>query len=433
MAKILNFDNLAPAPAYDYRSPFMRASIIRPDGQIYPLWTDIGLTPLQKESLGLQLNSLAFLQELTVELQPAYLPIMKARLVFPYREGIIFLNSKLVEWGYSTLEVIFGYVGGSPSQKILSAPYRGTLLQPEIETSAQQITVTLNAQGVGGFAAAGTSRIGTFTATRRELLEHHFCKGPDPALKRDLKIDFRRVDHSAIPDTLAKEELNRSITVSPSGRTDWEMIMDLIRDSNCWFYLEGNTIIVYPKSTLAAPPSRVFRHMDYEKGSLSSSNRVYPIFKFSSEVPAVYLPAETIGYWSSDIKDGNPAELIKKVVSHEPVPNTTNSAAPTTTGKGAIGPAATNKTPVVNDTTKDGLGFFVGSPEVPKWVNQMEENLRNASRYIGMSATIDTIGLPDITPMETIAVRGFGSRIDGDNFGILKVRHTLGTGGFLTS
>ncbi len=436
MAQLLNKKNIASggsSPEYDYRSPFMRATIIRPNGDRFPLWTDLGLTPQQKESIGLTINSLAYLQELSIEIQAAYLPIMKARLVFPYKEGIAFLNSKLIEWGYSTLEVIFGYTGGAPGGKVLSPVYQGTLLQPDIDIGTQ-VTVTLNAQGVGAFAAANTTRTGgPYTKTRKELIDF-FAKGPDPKTARNLIVDDKLIIKGSAEDK-AYNETEKDF--APSGKTDWACIFELVQASSCWLVQVGNTIKLYPKATAAHNIDRVFRHFDYPAGNISSSTSTYPIMSLSSQAPAIYLPSEAIGYWSTDIPSsgadaGNSKKLIEHVVNHE-------NYAIDTTGKGNTGPAKTKNTAVADydsktgTGTKDGLGFFVGSPEVPKWVNQMEQNLRSAMQYVGMQITINTLGIPDLKPMENIAIRGYGERMDGENFSILKINHTLGTGGFTTS
>jgi len=155
---------------YDYRQPFYRATIVRPDGIRIPLWTKLDLTEDERQSIGFYyIRSLSYVKEVSINLQLAYLPIMKVSMSFPYREGIEFLNSKAIEWGYSELEIVFGYTGGSPdglslagigSATILSPTYKGVLLQPSIDISPAEVNITLNAQGVGGFSANNTTRQG---------------------------------------------------------------------------------------------------------------------------------------------------------------------------------------------------------------------------------------------------------------------------------
>lgn len=430
-----NFNKLTSNFSVDYRSPFMRATIVRPDGNRFPLWTNLGLTEAQKESVRLTTNTLPYLQELTIELQPAYVPIMKAKLVFPYREGLAFLNSKLIEWGYSTLEVVIGYTGGSPSGpyiignssgKVLSPTFQGILLQPDVQIG-NEISITLNAQGIGAFAAANTTRTGgPYVGSRRDLIEKIFAPGPDPKTKRNLKVDFSRVTDYPVKDIAAYDGIYEEVEVAPSGKSDWAIIFELLQEANCWMFSIGNTIHAIPKASLADSVTRVFRHYDYQAGNMSSSSGVYPVLGFSTDAPAIYLPSETIGYWSADIQNGDPKKLIEHVVNQDNIK-------PETTGKGNVSPAKTKNNAVANEETKDGLGFFAGRPEVPKWVSQMKQDLRASAQYIGMKINLDTLGIPDLMPLEIIAVRGFGERIDGGNFGIFKIIHTLGTGGFRTS
>lgn len=434
---------------YDYGHPFARCTIVTTDGIRVPLWTNLALKPEEQEAIGLwdyyggySLNALPYVQEVSIELQPAYLAIMKVRLLFPYREGIAFLNSRLVEWGYSTLEVIMGYTGGSPqgprffgqqASGVLSPSFTGVIMQPEIEIGSQ-ISVTLNAQGTGGFAAVGTTRTGgPYVDSRKELIKR-FAKGPNELVPRQLKLDFSKVEPPARGlESPEVEKLAERIEVSPGGRTDWNIMFDLVNEAGCWMTLVGDTLHITPKSDLSGPVTRVFRFFNYPNGDASSGTGTYPIISASSVAPAIYLPSATLGAWSADIESGDPTKIIKRVINHEEVPQNT-------TGKGNVGPAATSTTPTtsatasdINNGNQDGLGFFVGSPSNPKWVDKMREDHRKWSGNIGIHLNINTVGIPDIMPLENIAVRGLGDRMDTDsNYSIFKIIHTIGLSGFTT-
>jgi len=121
----------------------------------------------------------------------------------------------------------------------------------------------------------------------------------------------------------------------------------------------------------------------------------------------------------SDISNGDPKTVVNRLLDQ--AKNKTE-----TSGQSNIGPAQHTNAP-------SGSSAFHGSPEVPKWLAQQEQDLRDALQYVGMQINIDTLGLPDLLPAEVIALRGYGVRIDTDNYAIMNLTHTLGSNGFLTS
>ena len=443
--------------ATDYRQPFVRATLVIPSkgkpvedqGRRYPLWTNLNLSPQEQEDAELwndsnnqPIDALPYLQDLTIEMQAAYLPIIKARLNFPYREGIAFLNSKLIEWGYSNLEVVLGYTGGSPdgpvlagenSTSITSPTFIGTILVPEIDIGSQ-VAITLNAQGVGGFAAAGTTRAGgPYSGRRRDVLEI-FAKGPNEKMPRDLKIDFSKIDPpaNAIDSEVVKKWNEEVKDVSPAGKTDWIMIQELVSNAACWMTLIGNTLVITPKNSFSDPVTRIFTLFEHNGGDMSSGTGHYPIISCNSTAPAIYAPSSTLGLWGGDVDSTDPAVVSKTVFNHKNNPQNAS-------GEGNVGPASTPNSASVSATAEDidngnqdGYGFFAGGGNTPLWVDQMRKIHRAKSGNIGIKLNINTIGIPDILPLENITVKGLGQRMDNVNYKVLKVTHSIGTSGFTT-
>jgi hypothetical protein len=156
---------------YDYFSPYMRATIVTDPSdptKRYPLWMNLGkdsdystLSPFQLDGYvgsgakaKTNISSLAFLSSLTIELQLDAIPRISASLTPPYLDAREFIDSALMDWGSSNLEVQIGYVG-SKDGTYLSPPFIGRLDKPDV-TFGTDVTIGLTAQGIGGYFAATT-------------------------------------------------------------------------------------------------------------------------------------------------------------------------------------------------------------------------------------------------------------------------------------
>jgi len=158
------------ADRFDFSNPFISAAIVYKNDR-FPLWMRLPKERLANLGHGLRnTRALAFVQEISIEIQLAHLPIIQVQLTPPYRDAINFLDSELMEWGNSVLEVQFGYISNTSGTAVLSAVYSGILLKPEVSLGSD-VTITLNAQGVGGFSAVRQSGSRTFVnATREDMI-----------------------------------------------------------------------------------------------------------------------------------------------------------------------------------------------------------------------------------------------------------------------
>jgi len=434
--------------AFDFYSPFFAAAIItdpdNPASTRFPLWTN--LTTDHQVVLAAQnqqqwkidhdhLHSLSFLTELSVELQLAYLPIITATLAPPYREAIAFLDSPLIEWGRSVLEVQFGYTGGAPDGPILSHPLSGVLLKPEVNLGDQP-TITLHAQGIGGFSATRQEGNRTFSRrTRREIIEE-LAKGPNATMKRNLKIDFsafgqRARDFDAFGGLIFDEDgqdaddvagrllLDEKISYAQGGLTDWMAIWMLVRQSQCWMSLVGDTLHIFPRnSALSAEPKYALRLFDYPRGQLGPRAGCFPILSVSSPTSAVYLPGALWGVTARGVSSKE----------REPVAVTTTeeNAKLARTGKKAIGPKGDAGNPEPNKDTGDGLAQLTGvDPMGPKVLAEQQAAYAEFHQdAMGVKLEAETMLIPDLIPGEVVSVSGVGQRLEG-NYAILKATYTV--------
>lgn len=417
----------------DYRNPFLSATIVTPDGERYPMWLRTPASAQASARLG-KTNSLAFVTEVSVELQLAYLPIIKATITPPYRNAIDFLNSRLIEWGQSILEVQFGYVvqqardPNDPSRPagraILSPVYSGVLLKPDVTLG--ESTIVLNAQGVGGFAAVRQEGGLTVSATRKEVVQklfERFGVAVDDA--EVLKLSTSQAG-------VVAEWSKTTINFVQGGDTYWTAAMKVIREAGCHAYLSGNKLLILPASfVFSSTPTKLFRYYDFAGGRIgpvdggaTGINRVLPILSASSPTSAIYLPGSAQGFFIKDVNSFD-REEIKKFVGDKQV------AAPRT-GEGASSIANSKTLPAADKQTGEGAEQFPGDPSDSQVVQQVKAEYAAQSTLMGVALNFDSVGDPSVMPGQVCAVRGLGERLSG-NYSIFKLTHTIGGSGYTMS
>lgn len=115
--------------SFDFKNPFMAATIIAQDGTHYPLW----MTGNQGASIDIptldpgvdDLKALSFMTELVVTMDLGRIPSIAITLSPPFADAIRLLDSSLVEIATNTLQVQFGYASGASSNGTI-----GPLLSP---------------------------------------------------------------------------------------------------------------------------------------------------------------------------------------------------------------------------------------------------------------------------------------------------------------
>lgn len=408
----------------DYRNPFLSATIVTTDGDRFPLWLK---TPASKQAsarLG-STSSLAFVTELTVEMQLAYLPVIKLTLTPPYRNAIDFLNSRLIEWGQSILEVQFGYVvrrSGGSGQTILSPVYSGILLKPEVQQGSDTV-ITLSAQGVGGFAAVRLEGNLTIRATRKEIIKQLIQRF-------GLEIDDAEVTKLSSTQASVVAEWNQvPIDFAQGGDSYWTAMIKVIRAGGFFTYLLGNQLKVLPATfVFSSAPSKLFRLYDFAGGRIgpvdssnTGVNRVLPILSFSTPTSAIYLPGSARGFFSQDVNSFDRKE-IKKFLGDQQI-------ATPRTSQGATDIQNSKTFPAADKATGEGAEQFPGDPSNAQFVQQAQAEYTAQSTLMGVQINMETIGDPAVLPGMVVAVRGLGQRLSG-NYSLLKVVSKIGVGGY---
>lgn len=435
--------------AYDFYSPFVSAALITKSGDRIPLWTNV-LTSGKPETLSASntvrnnLTSFPFLENLSVELNISYLPRMAATLTPPFQDARAFLDSPLVEWGQTILEAVVGYSSGTPKGPVLSVPFQGLVLKPDIGLGTDT-TVVLNAQGVAGYDATVTQATRTHrNVSRRTILSLTAAGAGEP--DRNLEIDDSNVPVGSDENDL----LNQRVNMEQGWKTDWMFMIQVARDCRCWLSLgtrndpDGtvvNVVRLIPISaSLGDRPKYTFRYYDFVGGAFGPGHTNFikpasgigpddmargdfPILAMASPSPQVWYPGATKALVSQGI-DSSTGETVTKIYNQK------NSGAEKNNGGGAVGIVANGNQPGVDPDTGNG-----GAPtglDVNSAGSDATANATFKSDFsMGVVLNITTLGIPDIVPGDVVAVRGVGKRFDW-NYGVFVVRHNVGSSGFTT-
>ena len=231
---------------FDYYSPFFSAVIITREGERYPLWTNAGGSEDTAREGDDEALSLAFLESISVELELGFVSKITATLVPPFQAARQLLNSEIIEWSSSVLQVQFGYVGGAPDGVVLSPVYEGVILQPQIQLGADT-SITINAQGTGGFGPMRSQSGRPFNEpTTRENMLRAIVRGINSEQQREIELDFKAVEELGA-GTVAYDRLFTEKKTDAQGYvTDWSMIWRLVRESRCTLLQIGSTLKISP-------------------------------------------------------------------------------------------------------------------------------------------------------------------------------------------
>ncbi len=446
----------------DFRTPFMAVAIRNSQGIVLPLWQLDENAPAAAEFPNNK--GFAWVQQVIVELNLGDVPVLTAQLTPPFREGLEFLDSSFIHYGNSELQIQIGYL----DPKIAPSVFTGLLLEPSISLGID-LSITLNAHGVGGFSALRNEagRTNKEGETRLELIKR-IAAGPGG--KSSLTVDDSEVRAEVLDlsissvasalgnpanpeDALIGETaklLDAPITYSQGGKNDWTALWELVNGANAWMLLVSQADepgketkpvlkILSRDKSLSQPPKRVLRLYDLNDGRLGSPSDPsvvpnnasgsapveYPITSLSNPPAAIYLSAEVRGIVMEEISDKKPEAENKTVLNEENV-RTTRSTKGTAANEGS----AAN--PTRDDTANEGGARIPGDPENPGAVEAGAMEYRRAGN-MGIQLEIETIGIPDIMPGETILILGAGNRLGKPRWGVHKVVHTVGTDGFSTS
>jgi hypothetical protein len=408
----------------DFRGPVMSVTIVTNPAsdrsRRIPLW-------IQKREDRSALADMPFVTEVRVGLNIGYLPTISVTLCPTFSQAIAFINSPLIEWGQSALEVQFGYANG-PQGPVLSPVFSGIMLKPEVSID-QEVSISLKAQGLGGLSAARQGGAREFSKMTRLDIIQQVALGPDPLNPRLLDVDASEVT-PASGDSYKLLKQDR-ITDSQGTLTDWTTIWRHVRAAKCWMSLIGagcRTLKIFPRDqSMAQSPKYTLMLGDYPEGRIGMDVGVLPILSFSSPSMAVYLPGASRGIFV-----GGVSPETKKIFG-ELVNEKSDPVQRTGPARGSAAPAATRIMPGANAQTGAGAGRLIAADDPNAARAQAAEEFQAVSAAtMGLPATVTTLGVPDLYPADVILVKGVGARLEG-NYGVFNVEHVVGSDGYSTT
>lgn len=425
----------ATGTQYDFGAPFLAARIIDANENKFPLWIDSSpdfrFGVFSSVSGGPDLGqvsqlSMPWVQSIEVRLGLGFVPTIRATLTPPFEEGIMFLDSPLIEWSVSRLEVQFGYTGG-PQKFVLSPPFSGILLKPDVDVG-QDITITLNAQGVSGFSLIRQTGGRTFVDESRLSIIKKLVSGADPENPRKAEVDdedIRKLSGTG-QKLKAAELLDQKVSFAQGTMTDWFAIYALATEAKCWILGTGSVLRIIPRETvMTGVPSKsfVFRNFGSEIGP---SVGIYPILSASSPTSAIYMPGSMRGIALRDV-DPVTRKPVTRVATDA---NQANPRVGDSKGDSAA-PVPSETYPDINQEDGSNAWPYPGNPTNPQVEAAANAEFEKQSTMMGVHIEVETLGVPDLIPGELIRIDGLGARLRGV-YSVFEVTHTVGTDGFST-
>ena len=419
---------------FDYSAPFFRAAIISDaftgSEKRYEMWQKnsdkptslaasdnyVSVNGLTGSGAELDVSSLAFVTDVTVELQLGYIPVLSATLSPPLEDGRKFLDSKLIEYSISALEIQFGYATG-PNNGLRSPAFTGIISAPEVSYGSD-ISITLNAVGIGGYALAATNQHGAEAGakTRATRSEH-----VDSLVQ---KLGIKRLADDV--DDVSSKALSASVDVVAASKSYLAIIYELARQSGCWVDMSDNGLrLVSIKKLVLQSAKTVLRFYDFP-GSLGKAQGDYTVF------PIVSVSSESNG-------QGYLNNWSKKAV-RQAMDRTTKEQS-----EGEIDPSKKTASQDKNAQTVPKDKSSEQSVRTDQAQNQSDAGAADVSQEAaldqarleatngsGLQLEVESLGIPDILPATNVAVVGLGSRFDG-TYTVFKVQHKLSSSGYTTS
>jgi hypothetical protein len=421
---------------HDFYNPFVAAAIITENGDRVPLWTN-ALDPEADFTLhnlamkAQEIESMPWLAEVSVELQLAYLPIMRAVLTPPYREAIKLIDSDIIAWTKSILEVQFGYVTGDSRPAQLSKIHKGVIFKPDIRMG-RTYSITLPAQGVGGITVSRVED--NFTTTQRmkriDILYKLLEADPGPDLGKDTKVIWDEESVcAALKDPVSGPLLEQKIPYTQAYKKTWKAIWEQVSMARCWMSLVGNKLELIPlRSAFNRAPVAVFSLFDFEGGLMGPGlpdGPVFPILDVDSPSAWVFMPDSVVGM-KVEGRDPATGELKKQEVEDD-----------TTSVSGSRSNAKAPSPDTINPKKKPHSEGD-NKPEDPGGGLQRAKAERTAAMQqlsAGVQLNLTSLGVPDILPGMVVNVRGIGKRYSGaetGNYLVMRVVHTFSRGRYTT-
>jgi hypothetical protein len=443
-------------------------------GKVVELWTESQDSELTK------FRALAFVSELSISLKMGENATISMVLTPPFEEGLTLMQSELVRFGNGRLEVEIGYTTGtstgSGAIEQTTLPFSGFLQPPNVSVGSD-ITITLNAFGVGyQMNVVGGVEDETFNetfspakavlttlqkyistdgsssglkVTEEKLFEYVPKEKKDP-IKGDLFFrtpgskDFARGVNQLL-DILNKSDGFLTGNKPPSSfpdakvysglvqkgpRNDWWFVKETCEEFGYDLFIEGNELHIVEKSfwMINGFGDRKGRKHFLLRGPVDPTRNIFPIIGFQSSSENVF---QQPGIGSLTMFDFNSkadeAEQAKASASETPI------------AKGKEG-----SDPDKFFSIKGSLSRVMpGSPSDEQSVKRMQAHWTDKNLKDGVNVVVTTLGIPGLSPGDVVQLGGFEpydgfvgateNAIYNGVYGVFEVNHKIGVGGWETS
>lgn len=460
---------------------------------VVELWTEPtdsaltkGRTPNQKA-----FKSLAYVSQIDMVLKQGENCSISLVLTPPFEDALFFMQSELVRFGVGRLEVELAYTTGQGAP-FSTLQFSGFLQKPDV-TIGNDITITLHALGVGyQMNVVGGTESQAFPpdttwaeAVRLTLSKYMSTDGTANGLKIDRLYDY--IDKTAKNEvtgepffrlpavvTVGDKQLSNAKVVPgvivKGPRNDWWFVKETLRNHKLEMIIEGNEVFVVDHTWLINNfgGTGKSRKKFLLRGSVDPTQNMYPILAFSSPTTATWLAPGVGRLRSFDVpkdkeegeSEGNSSAKdtpISRSKSGDPATFTLSSGlkAP---DSGSFASALVTTKAGLADGNAPGLRggiaeriarridvaerMHVGDPQDPDVKEQQDGHWQRLNMQSGIKGQFTTVGVPDLTPGETIEVLGFEPMgfpdladvaLFNGAYGVEEVRHSVGVGGWETT
>jgi len=426
------------------------------NGRVIELWTNPQETHLS------ELNALAFVSQVTVDYTFGETVKLAMVLTPPYEDGLALLQSELVRFGVGRLEVEFGYTTGTTTgggaTSFSQLPFSGFLQPPDVSIG-KDITITLNAHGVGyqlnvvggteskNFPTETTWAQAVEITLKKYIMEDGGAKSLDIShLYSDISPEQKEIDEfftsPSIPLQQTKPDAPAPIGVIAKGpRNDWWFVRETIENFGFDMVMVGNEIRIISKTSYFESQfgeSEKNRKQFMLRGNVDPTRNMFPILNFSSSQDGPWLSP---GVGKLLMHDWSESKGKKEPEVNETHAGTEASGAGAEGKIGKTIEAGEEVDAVASGEVIQAGANFPGDPNNPEDRRKAAAAWKDMQMHDGIVGEFKTIGVPGLRPGEAVQVSGFEKFGSTDPekalfngvYGIQSVRHQVGVGGWTTS
>ncbi len=417
----------------DFSSPFMYAAILKnpgqPTEQRFPLSINndqanpqkielTGTTAGEKGGDPLFASTLSYLSSVTVSMDLGGVPTIDVVLTPTLEDARKILDSTLLEYPLTAIEVSLGYSTGS--EGVTSTPPFQGILQPPEANFGTDVTITLKGIGTAGYYLSSTGATGV---EEKKTRQQHII---DYAKRLNVEVNT----NDWILDVGALSRLNEEVALVNAGKSYMHVISQLARAAGCWATtfdgkkgLRSLRLVSQVEMMLQAPLALLTLY-DFGDGSFGSSiaNRaIYPILSISvgEGLAAIFLDG-----WSKKLQekkiDQTTLESSEKTVT--PKDATVSGGEDAQTGVDTPSNKISTVTLPVEDDDSSADNTAI----------KQLAGMTSLGNSVGLRIEVETLGLPDAIPGNMYDVRIGSRRIDGF-YVCHELKHTMSASGYTTT